>query len=289
MEISDRHLSDPDRMPVLKGEPRRGGRAARRRSRKNQHREPVSDHSRRRRKSIGHEVRQPDRLGDTVLLCKDLSQDLDDQPVLRRVAFEIRAGRAYAVTGGAGSGKTTLVRAVCGLLAPTGGSVLLRGRPVDRMDPETLGRSVSYVRHSVATVAAASVAETVRFWGRLSGLSRAAAQERTVEVLERFDLTDLADRPFDDCTSGVQREVSLAVALLRRPALLVLDEPCRRVDAGTQDRLIRNLRSLRDEGVALLYASRDTDQAHRVGDHVGVLRDGWLSWDICPEQRSPAA
>lgn len=218
----------------------------------------------------------PSHWHPTVLSCRGLRRSFDGQVVADNVWFDVRAGEAYGLIGPGGSGKTTVVRMVCGLLDADGGAVLLRGRPIDSLDLLALKESVSYVAQSVVTLLSGTVAENLRFWTRLLGIPRLLRNTRINEALTLVGLESHSGDRVDECAPGVLRELSLAVALLHRPRLIVLDEPTSGLDPDSRERLLITLGRLRDEGMAVLYASRDAAEVRRLCDRVGIMEHGRL-------------
>ncbi|MGQ0778157.1 MAG: ABC transporter ATP-binding protein [Pseudonocardiales bacterium] len=212
----------------------------------------------------------------SVLSCRGLRKSFDEHVVVDDVWFDVQAGEAYGLVGLAGSGKTTTVRMACGLLGADGGTVALHGRPIDSIDLQSLKESVGYVAQSVVALLSGTVAETLRFWARLLGLSRQQCGERIAETLALVGLESHSGDRVDRCSSGVLRELSLAVALLHRPRLLVLDEPTMDIDPQSRERLLSTLGRLRNEGTAVLYASRNADEVRRLCDRVGTMDRGRL-------------
>jgi ABC-type multidrug transport system ATPase subunit len=219
---------------------------------------------------------------DAVLSCQGLRQRLDDN-VLDDVWFDVQAGEAYGLTGPDAQARAITVRVVCGLLGVDRGAVLLGGRPIDELDPQSLKESVGYVAQSVATWPSMTVVDNLRLWARLLGLPLALRRRRITEVMAKVGLDAHSCDLVENCSAGVLRDLSLAVALLHRPRLLVLDEPTAGIDEPSRQRLLATLRRLCDEGMAVLYTSGDTAEVHQLCDRVGVLVRGRLIAEGSPD------
>ncbi|WP_436494485.1 ABC transporter ATP-binding protein [Actinokineospora sp. HUAS TT18] len=211
-----------------------------------------------------------------LLSVRGLKASYHEHVVVDDVSFDVRAGEAYGLVGPAGAGKSTTVRMVCGLLTADEGTVMVRRTPIDAIGGRSLRESVSYVPQSVVMIPSATIGETVRFWARFFGLPRAMRRDRAAEVLSAVGLFDRAGERVDRCTGGVLRELSLAVALLHRPRLLVLDQPTTGIDPESKQRLLGTLARLRDEGVAVLYACRDLGEVRWLCDRFGLLHKGTM-------------
>lgn len=221
--------------------------------------------------------RAPGRRSDVaVLACHRLSKSLGDRLAVDDVGFEVRAGQVYGLLGPHASGKTAIVRMVCGLLRPDGGAVLVGGRPVGALSARETSGAVGCVPQCVAALPSLTVADNVRFWARLHGLPDGVRRERAAEVLALVGLDAHAGAPVAECPVGVQRRLGLAVALLHRPDALVLDVPTAGIDARNRQLLLGSLARLRDEGVAVLLASRDPAEVAHLCDRVGLLDAGRL-------------
>jgi ABC-type multidrug transport system ATPase subunit len=219
---------------------------------------------------------------DSVLSCRGLRQRLDDN-LVDDVWFDIQAGEAYGLTGPDSAARAMIVRVVCGLLGVDRGAVLLRGRPVDELDAQSLRESVGYVAQSVATWPSMTVVDNLRLWARLLGLPLPLRRRRIAEVLAKVGLDAHSCDLVENCSAGVLRDLSIAVALLHRPRLLVLDEPTEGIDGPSRQRLLATLRRLCDEGMSVLYVSGDTAEVHQLCDRVGVLVRGRLIAEGSPD------
>jgi len=186
----------------------------------------------------------------------------NSEPVVRDIDFSITQGEFAAILGPNGSGKTTLMKLALGLLKPTSGQVLLFGEPAESF---TDWHRVGYVpQRTQATESRfpASVREIVNF-GSYSGFSPLAIFSRgrssqVDDALEMAGITNLADRRVSDLSVGQQQRMLIARSLVRRPDLLVLDEPVAGVDAAGEEQFHTMVRRLnRDFGITIVMVSHD--------------------------------
>jgi len=191
--------------------------------------------------------------------------------VIDGLDLTVPRGRLVGLLGPSGSGKTSLMRAVVGLQARVSGTVEVLGLPAGH--PE-LRHRVGYVTQSPSVYPDLSVAENLRYFARLLGVGAGDVDR----VLAQVDLTPLAGRAVRDLSGGERSRASLAVALLGRPQLLVLDEPTVGLDPVLRRDLWTLFRRLAAAGTSLLVSSHVMDEATRC-DRLLLLRDGELLAD----------
>lgn len=191
--------------------------------------------------------------------------------VIDGLDLTVPRGRVVGLLGPSGSGKTSLMRAVVGLQARVSGTVEVLGLPAGHPG---LRRRVGYVTQSPSVYPDLTVAENLRYFARLLGVDGDDVQR----VLADVDLTPLAGRAVGDLSGGERSRASLAVALLARPELLVLDEPTVGLDPVLRRDLWAMFRALAATGTTLLVSSHVMDEAARC-DRLLLLREGALLAD----------
>jgi ABC-2 type transport system ATP-binding protein len=192
------------------------------------------------------------------------------------LSCSIAPGVVTGLLGPSGCGKTTLIRAVVGVQVLTSGTVEVLGLPAgDRQ----LRHRVGYVTQAPSVYDDLTVAENLRFFARVLGVPAAEAER----CLEAVDLGDVRDRVVDRLSGGQRSRVSLAVALLGSPELLVLDEPTVGLDPVLRRDLWAMFHALADAGAAVLVSSHVMDEARRC-DRLLLMRDGRLLADDAPAE-----
>lgn len=201
----------------------------------------------------------------------------NSEPVVRDIKFSITQGEFAAILGPNGSGKTTLMKLALGLLKPTSGRVLLFGVPADRF---TDWHRVGYVpQRTQATESRfpASVREVVNF-GTYSGFDpfamfkRNKLSDRVEEAMEMAGVQNLSDRRVSDLSVGQQQRMLIARALVRRPDLLVMDEPVAGVDAAGEEQFHSMIRRLnRELGITIVMVSHDIGAVMREATTVACI------------------
>ena len=184
--------------------------------------------------------------------------------------LEIRSGEIYGLLGPNGSGKTTFIRCVAGLVRPDAGAITVLGRTA--RDAVGAGR-VGYMTQAAALYGDLSVRENLAFFARLEGVDDADA--RIEDVLRTVDLADRSRSIVSTLSGGMRSRVSLASALLHRPDLLLLDEPTVGVDPVLRHEFWTHFRALASTGVTILVSSHVMDEASRC-DRLGLIRAGRL-------------
>jgi ABC-type multidrug transport system ATPase subunit len=224
-----------------------------------------------------------------ALSCRGVRRSSGDVTVVDDVWFDVLRGEAFGLIGPDTAGVSAIVAMVCGLLTADEGTVLLHGRPVDGLDVPAVQRCVGYVAQDAVGLPSGTVVENLRFWARVAGLPIRIRAARTAEVLGVTGLDEHADDPVGRCTSGVLRQLSLAVALLHRPRLLVLDRPVARIDPRSRVRLLSTLAGLRDSGTALLLTGDTVEDVTGLCGRVGSLEGGRLRGVVRPGTTAASA
>ncbi|HQJ97048.1 MAG TPA: phosphate ABC transporter ATP-binding protein [Thermoleophilia bacterium] len=198
--------------------------------------------------------------------------------ILDDVGFAVRAGEVFTIVGPSGSGKSSTLRAIDRLVEPTGGRVLLDGRPTNTLPVQELRRRVGMVFQTPALFAG-TVLDNVLYGPRLHGIIGGQAdggREQGCDLLGRVGLPpDFCDRSADQLSGGEAQRVCLARALANDPEVLLLDEPTASLDPGAA-RVVEDLllRLAADTELTFVFVTHDLAQARRIGDHGLLLVDG---------------
>ena len=222
---------------------------------------------------------------NTMLATQDLGCSLGKYPILNGIDLEVPEGEMMALVGPNGTGKSTLLRTLAGLLPIPSGRVLVAGRDLVKLSPLERARTLAMVGQQEETPADLRVAEVVAL-GLLphrppwSGGGR-KERNAVAEALEQVSMTAYANRGFHQLSGGEQRRVLLARGLAQRTELLLLDEPTNHLDIRHQHALLRMVRGL---GRTVIAAIHDLDLAATYFDHIVVLNDGGVAADGKPSE-----
>ncbi len=190
---------------------------------------------------------------------------------LRGVDLTVRAGESYALLGPNGSGKTTCLRLLLGLVRPTGGSVALFGRS----PTESAARArVGFLPERSALHQFLTATETLDLFARLRGVAKSDRKSRIDRLLTELGLTDFAKRRVHALSHGTRRRLALATALIAEPELLILDEPTSGMDPLVREKVLALLRAHRERGGTLLVTSHLLGDIAGIADRAGLLADG---------------
>lgn len=205
-----------------------------------------------------------------MLTARNLCKRYGDVVALDGVDLDVAPGEIVGFLGPNGAGKTTTMRAIMQLVELDGGAVTWRG---DRIDAATR-RRFGYMPAERGMYPRMRVGEHLVYYARLSGMDKPAARRAADEWLERLGLTERRDGTVQDLSSGNQQRVQLALALLNRPELLVLDEPFSGLDPVAVDVLGDVLREQVRQGAALLLSSHQLDLVADTCSSVVIVDEG---------------
>lgn len=204
-----------------------------------------------------------------------------EREVLRGIDLEIERGDVLSVLGPNGAGKSTLLGCMMNLYRPTGGTVKLDGHSIDGMSARELAKKVSFVPQSYRPAFGYSVLEFVTM-GRapmISALGRPGEGDRraAMEALEKMGIESLAQRSFTEISGGEMQQATIARAIVRKPELILFDEPTAHLDFGNQLRTLRVIKRLSEEGYTVVITTHNPDHAILLGGRAAILdREGRL-------------
>jgi spermidine/putrescine ABC transporter ATP-binding subunit len=198
------------------------------------------------------------------------------------VSLEIAANEFFALLGPSGCGKTTLLRLLAGLERAGGGRILIDGEDMAGVPPNR--RPVNMVFQSYAVFPHMSVAQNVAYGLKVTGVPHAEIQGRVAEALAMVRLDGLDERQPDQLSGGQRQRVALARALIKRPKVLLLDEPLSALDRKLREEMqLELVRLQREVGITFLIVTHDQEEALSMADRIGVMDQGRLL-QVAPPQ-----
>ncbi|MCM3651459.1 ABC transporter ATP-binding protein [Metabacillus litoralis] len=207
-----------------------------------------------------------------VVAMQHISKSFGKQQVLKDIYLNIQEGEIFGLLGPSGAGKTTLVKQLVGLDLPSSGEIYLFQ---EKMPALKLIERVGYMAQSDALYGELSAKENLQFFASLYGLKGKKQQQRINEVMEIVQLTDHLTKLVSNYSGGMKRRLSLAISLLHKPKLLILDEPTVGIDPVLRKSIWKAFDNLKKNGTTIIVTTHVMDEAEKC-DRLGLMRDGSL-------------
>ncbi|MEA3078304.1 MAG: type transport system ATP-binding protein [Actinomycetota bacterium] len=210
---------------------------------------------------------------DYAVRAEGLTKRFGKTEALRGVDIEIERGTVLGVLGPNGAGKTTAVRILTTLIPPDEGRATIDGLDVVR-DSQKVRARIGLTGQYAAVDERLTGQENLGHVGRLFHLDKATVRQRSIELLDRFDLSDAADRVVKGYSGGMRRRLDIAMSLIGRPSVLFLDEPTTGLDPRSRAAMWELIDELVREGTTTLLTTQYLDEADRLANRIAVIDHG---------------
>lgn len=210
-------------------------------------------------------------MSQNIIEIRNLEKSFKHHKVLKNISMAIPEGCVYGLLGPNGAGKSTILKMLAGLLRPDSGKILFRGQLWSRKNLEETG----------CLVETPPIYENLSAWENLKvrALLLGETEERMREVLETVDLTGTGRKPAGKFSLGMKQRLGIAIALLGRPKLLILDEPVNGLDPLGIQELRQMIRNFPRQGITVIVSSHILSEIQQTADHIGILANGKLGYE----------
>jgi ABC-2 type transport system ATP-binding protein len=206
---------------------------------------------------------------------RDLHKRFGDLAAVQGVSFQVAPGEVFSLLGPNGAGKSTTISIISGLLAANSGEACIMGHSVAREPAAAKGR-LGVVPQDIALYPDLSARENLVFWGKMYGLRGALLKQRVDEVLDLIGLADRQKGRVGTFSGGMKRRVNIGVALLHRPAVVIMDEPTVGIDPQSRRHILDNVKALNQAGMAVLYTTHYMEEAAELSHRIAIMDKGRL-------------
>ncbi|MBD2683094.1 MULTISPECIES: ABC transporter ATP-binding protein [Nostoc] len=207
-----------------------------------------------------------------MLKIENLNKSYKLRKVLQNLNLHINSGEIYGLLGANGAGKTTTINIICNLLKPDSGNVIINHQPVSQATKKIIG----IAPQENLLYKTLTCEENLKFFADIYGLDRKTRQKQIKETLAAVNLLDRAKSPVETLSGGMQRRLNIAVALVHQPKLVILDEPTTGLDIESRYEIWELIRQLKNQGVTILLTTHLLDEAERLCQRIGILKDGQI-------------
>ncbi|GEO70360.1 ABC transporter ATP-binding protein [Levilactobacillus acidifarinae] len=209
-------------------------------------------------------------MAQPMIDVRNVAKQFGANVVLKQISLQLPAGRVMGLIGPSGAGKTTLVKAILGMEKVDSGTTTVLGT---EMPNRQIMQKIGYMAQSDALYETLTARENLRFFGELMGVTGTALTSSITHVAQVVNLTAELNRRVSAYSGGMKRRLSLAIALIADPDLLILDEPTVGIDPELRQQIWAELRQLKQHGKAILVTTHVMDEAERC-DELMLIREG---------------
>jgi len=214
-------------------------------------------------------------MNEVVLDVVDVRKHYGSHAALRGVGLTVHAGELFGLLGPNGAGKTTLLSILSGLTGADSGTVTLFDEPLTATSAK-LRRRIGLATQDLALYPDLTARENLLFFGRLYGLDEAKLRSRCEQLLDTVGLTDRAGDRAGTYSGGMKRRLNLAVAVVHKPDILLLDEPTTGVDPQSRNHIFEQVRSLNRDGLTVIYTSHYMEEVESLCPRIAILDQGQI-------------
>jgi ABC-2 type transport system ATP-binding protein len=214
-------------------------------------------------------------MGQAAVVLEDVTKRYGAFTAVDGLSFEARAGRILGFLGHNGAGKTSSIRMILGLVAPTSGRITV----LDEADVSRVRQRIGFLPEERGLYRRMTPVTAIAFLASLKGLAAPEAKRKARSLLEQHGLGDAADREIRSLSKGMAQKVQLLSALTHEPDLVILDEPFSGLDPVNQQSLETIIRGLADRGATVIFSTHVMQHAERLCDHVVLLAGGRKVFD----------
>lgn len=219
---------------------------------------------------MGHAAMTNDRVAIHV---DRLDKRFDTVHAVKSVSFTVEAGEIFSLLGPNGAGKSTTISMICGLLPPNGGDATVLGHSIVH-EPQAAKSQMGLVPQEIALYEDLTARENLAFWGKMYGLRGQALSERVDEILALIGLEERQRERVETYSGGMKRRVNVGVALLHKPAVIIMDEPTVGIDPQSRRHILDGVKALQAEGATVLYTTHYMEEAQELSDHIAIMDEG---------------
>lgn len=224
---------------------------------------------------------------ESIISFQNVTKGYGEHTILHNLNLNIRKGEFLTVIGSSGSGKTTMLKLINGLLTPESGSILIEGKDISKENQTLLRRNIGYVIQGIGLFPHMTVRKNIAY---VPGLLNHRDKERTRKAVERLIRVvgleqEMLDRYPSELSGGQRQRVGIARALAANPDILLMDEPFGAVDEITRKMLQAEISRIHQElGVTIVFITHDIREALTLGSRVLVMKDGHIEQDGTPDE-----
>lgn len=209
---------------------------------------------------------------DKVIVCEKLTKRFGDFVATNEITFDVHKGEIFGFLGANGAGKTTAMRMLCGLSAPSSGKATIAGYDV-YTQTEQIKKNIGYMSQKFSLYEDLTVKENIRFYAGIYGKSKAFIKEKTALLLEQLQLQSEADKLVGSLPLGWKQKLAFSVAVFHEPSIVFLDEPTGGVDPVTRREFWNLIYEAAEKGITVFVTTHYMDEAEYC-NRISIMVDG---------------
>lgn len=219
-----------------------------------------------------------------AIYTEKLTRKFGDFIAVNNLSLKIPQGCIYGLLGSNGSGKSTTVRMLCGVLTPTSGNIRILDHDIrDKQAMEKLKLNIGYMSQKFSLYHDLTVYENIKFYANIYGIAKQALNQRIDEILQLADVTHIQDKLVKDIPGGWRQRLALGCAIIHRPKILFLDEATSGVDPRARRHFWQIIKQLASQKITILVITHFMEEAE-LCDRLGFLHQGRLLIDSTPSE-----